>query len=276
MRWIILFFLLLLTGCASFEAHQDAPEPPRLIPRTNQLVKLPELDGPRIPVAIYGFLDRTGQKKSNDKLALFSTAVTQGAESFLIQSLQDPPGWFTVVERVGLDNLIKERQLIRNQREVYEGKDAKPLRPLLVAGLIIDGGIIGYDTNLRSGGTGARALGIGASAQYRVDEIVISLRLISVNTGEVLLNTAVSKTIYSTAQNQGVLTFVDMGTTSIELENGVAINEPTTYAVRVAIEQAVYEMIQEGIKRKIWAAKSSAGETIKRNEIEVNSTMNEK
>jgi curli production assembly/transport component CsgG len=181
-----------------------------------------------------------------------------------------------VVERVGLDNLIKERQLIRNQREVYEGKDAKSLRPLLVAGLIIDGGIIGYDTNLRSGGTGARALGIGASAQYRVDEIVISLRLISVNTGEVLLNTAVSKTIYSAAQNQGVLAFVDMGTTSIELENGVAINEPTTYAVRVAIEQAVYEMIQEGIKRKIWAAKSSAGETIKRNEIEVNSTMNEK
>jgi curli production assembly/transport component CsgG len=151
--------------------------------------------------------------------------------------------------------LIKERQLIRNQREVYEGKDAKPLKPLLVAGLMIEGGIIGYDTNITSGGRGARVLGIGASTQYRVDEIVISTRVISVNTGEVLLNTAVSKTVFSTAHNQGVLKFVDLGTTSVELENGAAMNEPTTYAVRIAIEQAVYEMIQEGAKRKLWSYK---------------------
>ena len=81
------------------------------------------------------------------------------------------------------------------------------------------------------------------------------MRVISVNTGEVLLNTAVSKTVFSTAHNQGVLRFVDLGTTSVELENGAAINEPTTYAVRIAIEQAVYEMIQEGAKRKLWSYK---------------------
>lgn len=272
MRWIACMLLLVLAGCSALDPVQSTQEPARLIPRTNQLLGLPELDGPAIPIAVYGFLDRTGQKKANDKLALFSTAVTQGAETFLIKALQDAPGWFTVVERVGLDNLIKERQLIRNQREVYEGKDAKPLRPLLVAGLMIEGGIIGYDTNIVSGGSGARALGIGASTQYRVDEIVISMRLISVNSGEVLLNTAVSKTVYSTAQNQGVLRFVEMGTTSIELENGKALNEPTTYAVRLAIEQAVYEMVQEGVKRKLWAFKPST----KGNEVEVNSIAKEK
>jgi curli production assembly/transport component CsgG len=186
---------------------------------------------------------------------LFSKAVTQGAEVFLIKSLQDSKGWFKVVERVGLDNLIKERQLIRNQREVYEGKDAKPLKPMTVAGVMIEGGIIGYDSNIRSGGQGARFLGLGTSQQYRVDEVVISLRLISVNSGEVLLSTAVSKTIFSTSHNVGVLKFVDQGTQSLEMENGAALNEPTTYAVRIAIEQAVYEMILEGKRRGMWSFK---------------------
>jgi len=255
MKALVLSLLLMLSGCASLDPAQFDAQPPKLVPRQNLLTTLPELDGPRIPVAVYGFTDKTGQKKSNDKLALFSTAVTQGAEVFLIKALQDTPNWFTVVERVALDNLIKERQLIRNQREVYEGKDAKPLKPLLIAGLMIEGGIIGYDTNITSGGSGARILGIGASTQYRVDEIVISMRVVSVNTGEVLLNTAVSKTVFSTAHNQGVLKFIDVGTTSIEFESGAAVNEPTTYAVRIAIEQAVYEMIQEGAKRKLWSYK---------------------
>ena len=232
MKALILSLLLAVTGCASLDQSQFDAQPPKLVPRQNLLSMLPELDGPRIPIAVYGFTDKTGQKKSSEKLALFSTAVTQGAEVFLIKALQDTPGWFTVVERVGLDNLIKERQLIRNQREVYEGKDARPLKPLTVAGIMIEGGIIGYDSNIRSGGNGARWLGIGASQQYRVDEVIISLRLVSINSGEVLLTTAVSKTIYSTAHNVGVFKFFDQGTRSLELENGAALNEPTTYAVR--------------------------------------------
>ncbi len=230
-------------------------DPIPLKPRENLVAALPELDGPPITIAVYGFMDKTGQMKPSDRLALFSKAVTQGAEVFLIKSLQDSKNWFKVVERVGLDNLIKERQLIRNQREVYEGKDARPLRPMTVAGVMIEGGIIGYDTNLRSGGNGARFLGIGGSQQYRVDEIVISLRLVSVNTGEVLITNAVSKTIYSTQHNIGVLRFVDAGTKSLELENGSALNEPTTYAVRVAIEQAVYDMIVEGERKGLWRYK---------------------
>lgn len=254
--------VVMLTGCAT-ALWEEERELARTIPRVEILRTLPELEGPPIPVAVYGFGDKTGQMKPNDRLALFSKAVTQGAEVFLIKALHDAGRWFTVVERVGLDNLIKERQLIRNQREVYEGKDAKPLRPMLVAGLMIEGGIVGYDTNLRSGGAGARIMGIGNSVQYRVDEVVVSLRLVSVHTGEVLLTTAVSKTIYSTAQSAGVIKFIDAGTRAVELESGVALNEPTTYAVRVAIEQAVFETIQEGERRGLWRYKqsrSTAGE----------------
>jgi curli production assembly/transport component CsgG len=228
-------------------------EPIKVTPKKNLMDQLPVLDGPPMTVAVYGFRDLTGQNKPNDRLALFSKAVTQGAEVFLIKSLHDSKNWFRVVERVGLDNLIKERQLIRNQREVYEGKEAKPLKPLTVAGILLEGGIIGYDSNIRSGGNGARFLGIGGSQQYRVDEVTVSLRLISISSGEVLMTNAVTKTIYSTAHNVGVLRFVDAGTKALELENGSALNEPTTYAVRVAIEQAVYELITEGQRKGLWS-----------------------
>jgi curli production assembly/transport component CsgG len=259
MKQILLSALvvLALSGCATIHMEAGKEDPVALLPRESLTTKIPELDGPAIAIAVYGFQDKTGQMKPNDKLAVFSKAVTQGAEVFLIKSLQDSKNWFKVVERVGLDNLIKERQLIRNQREVYEGKDAKPLKPMTVAGVMIEGGIIGYDSNIRSGGSGARFLGIGGSQQYRVDEIVISMRLISVNSGEVLLTTAVSKTIFSTQHNVGVLRFVDAGTKALELENGQALNEPTTYAVRVAIEQAVYDMIVEGEKKGIWRFKQT-------------------
>jgi curli production assembly/transport component CsgG len=251
----ILLLAATLSGCASVQLDLSREEPVALNAKQSLFNKLPELDGPPMTIAVYGFADKTGQMKPNDRLAVFSKAVTQGSEVFLIKALQDAKGWFKVVERVGLDNLIKERQLIRNQREVYEGKDAKPLKPMTVAGIMIEGGIIGYDSNIRSGGNGARFLGIGGSQQYRVDEVVISMRIVSVNSGEVLLTNAVSKTIYSTQHNIGVLRFVDAGTKALELENGAALNEPTTYAVRVAIEQAVYDMIVEGEKKGLWRYK---------------------
>ena len=252
-RLLLILLVAVLPGCAYIHMEVAQEEPVKVTPKQNLMDQLPVLDGPPMTVAVYGFRDLTGQNKPNDRLALFSKAVTQGAEVFLIKSLQDSKNWFRVVERVGLDNLIKERQLIRNQREVYEGKEAKPLKPLTVAGILLEGGIIGYDSNIRSGGNGARFLGIGGSQQYRVDEVTVSLRLISISSGEVLLTNAVTKTIYSTAHNVGVLRFVDAGTKALELENGQALNEPTTYAVRVAIEQAVYELITEGQRKGLWS-----------------------
>jgi curli production assembly/transport component CsgG len=251
-RLLLILLVAVLPGCAYIHMEVAQEEPVKVTPKQNLMDRLPVLDGPPMTVAVYGFRDLTGQNKPNDRLALFSKAVTQGAEVFLIKSLQDSKNWFRVVERVGLDNLVKERQLIRNQREVYEGKEAKPLKPLTVAGILLEGGIIGYDSNIRSGGNGARFLGIGGSQQYRVDEVTVSLRLISISSGEVLMTNAVTKTIYSTAHNVGVLRFVDAGTKALELENGSALNEPTTYAVRVAIEQAVYELITEGQKKGLW------------------------
>jgi len=247
--------LLVLTGCANPLKISEPETMPSQAQSMFEMIE--EIDGQPLIVAVYSFLDRTGQRKSSETVAHLSTAVTQGAESWLIKGLQDvgKGKWFRVVERVGLDNLIKERQLIRTAREAFEGERAKDLRPLLFAGLIAEGGIISYDTNITSGGVGARYLGVGASTQYRQDVVTIFLRLISVQTGEVLTSVAIQKTILSIKTSVDALKFVDMGTKAFEIETGLAVNEPTNYAVKVAIEQGIIETIREGERKGLWKRK---------------------
>jgi len=78
----------------------------------------------------------------------------------------------------------------------------------------------------------------------------------STQTGEVLLSVSTTKTIISTGSSMTFFRFFDMGTTSVEIEAGHTINEPVNYAVRVAIEQAVVELIKEGEEKKLWKFKT--------------------
>lgn len=216
--------------------------------------EIPAPAGGATTVAVYHFRDLTGQRRASQTIATLSSAVTQGADAYLIRSLQTVGNgrWFRVVERGGLDNLIKERQLIRQMRELYEGANARPLPPMVFAGIIFEGGIIGYDSNLVSGGAGARVLGIGASTEYRRDEVVINLRAVSVATGEVLTSVTVSKTVISWQDKMGVLRFNELGTRAIETEAGNASNESMNRAVQLAILAAVVETIFEGERKGIW------------------------
>jgi curli production assembly/transport component CsgG len=199
----------------------------------------------------------TGQRKASTMIAQLSSAVTQGADAYLVKSLQEVGGgrWFKVLERGGLDNIVKERQLIRQMRELYQGKDAQALPPMMFAGMIIEGGIIGYDSNVMTGGSGARLLGIGASTQYSQDEVTISLRAVSVASGEVLVAINTTKTVISFQDKVGVLRFNDIGTQSLELETGSATNESMNRAVQVTIHAAVIEMIKEGERKGHWQYK---------------------
>jgi len=179
--------------------------------------------------------------------------------SFVISALKSVSNgdWFQVVERNGLDNLVKERQLIRSTRDLYDGeaKIENVLKPMLFAGLLIEGGIVGYDSNTSSGGAGARYFGIGISDQYRVDQVTVAMRIVSVQSGEILLTTNVTKTIASHSTGGDVFRFLDMGTKALEIETGVAINEPVNYAIRTAIEFAVLELINSGEKQGFWKFK---------------------
>ena len=218
-----------------------------------ELANVPALDGPRMTVGVYSFTDKTGQRAPADNFSSLSSAVTQGAEVWVIDALiQAGNGsWFEVVERVGMDNIIKERQLIRQTRENYLD-DPNPLDPMKFAGLILEGGIVGYDSNVATGGTGARYFGIGATTEYRVDTVTVAMRLVSVSTGRVLLSVATEKTIASHRTGTDVFKFLDMGTKALEIESGFSVNEPTNYAVRAAIEAGVIELIYEGARRELW------------------------
>jgi len=227
---------------------------------------VPSPAGPAVTVAVYGFKDMTGQRKPSSTLSLFSTAVTQGAEAYLIKSLQEVGNrqWFTVVERVGLDNLLKERQMIKQTREIYDGANAKPLPPLQMAGVILEGGIIDYNSNTLTGGTGARWLGIGTQTAYTQDVVVISLRLVSVQTGEVLTTVTVEKNLLSTADGATAFKFFNQATQAFEFDSSQTFNEPGNYALRSAIETGVVELIKKGERNSLWKFKEKPNELVQK------------
>ena len=224
------------------------------LPSYIELLNLPAAKEKPI-VAVYNFLDKTGQRKAREGIADFSTAVTQGGVEMLIDALKTAGGgtWFRVVERQGLDNLVRERQLIRSARQEFAGENGpQKLSPMLFAGMIIEGGIIGYDTNILTGGRGARTLGVGYAKQYRKDVVTVSVRAVSVLTGEVLLNVQARKTILSYGSSGDLFRFIEQGTQLVEYEDGVGNNESVTYAVRTAIEAGVLELIYQGHDRGYW------------------------
>ena len=275
MKPLSALLVLLLTSCASIPNYEvcdfeegfgkdlvtgiakripfECIENPEIIelPTYEQLRNLPPAETMPI-VAVYGFKDLTGQRKSKDNLASFSTAVTQGGTELLIDALKTAGNgrWFRVVERQGIDNLVRERQIVRSTREEHD--EDKGIQPMLFAGIILEGGIIGYDSNIETGGRGGRYLGIGRTTRYRRDVVTVSLRGISTLTGEVLLNVQTKKTILSYGEGLDVFRFIDLDTELIEFEDGVAKNEGVTVATRAAIEAAVVALIKQGDTRGYW------------------------
>ena len=258
-----------LSGCSTIRpwGSTQIKEEAKVTDTINKsFTNVPSPAGPAVTVAVYGFKDLTGQRKPSTTLSLFSTAVTQGAEAYLMKSLQEVGNrqWFTVVERVGLDNLLKERQMIKQTREIYEGANAKPLPPLQMAGVILEGGIIDYNSNTLTGGTGARWLGIGTSTAYTQDVVVISLRLVSVQTGEVLTTVTVEKNLLSTADGATALKFFNQATQAFEFDSSQTFNEPGNYALRSAIETAVIELIKKGERGGLWQFKETSNELVQK------------
>ena len=204
-------------------------------------------------VAVYKFQDLTGQRKSIDGYASFSTAMTQAPETYLIRALKQSK-FFRVVERVGIDHITRERQIIRSTRQKFD--DETEELPLLFAGILFEGGIIDYNTNLLSGGIGARYLGIGNSKQYREDTVIVAMRIVSVSTGEVLLENLTTKTILSVGLSNDFFRYIADGTKLVEFETGNAMNESKSIALQSAIEIGIVNIIEQGIERGYWSVKS--------------------
>src|SRR5690606_16196319 len=179
-------------------------------PYTSDLKNMPS-PKEKIVVGVYRFRDQTGQYKPSENGNNWSTAVPQGTTTILIKALEDSK-WFTPIERENISNLLNERQIIRSTKQEYiKDADANTpaLPPLLFAGILLEGGVISYDSNIMTGGVGARYFGIGASSQYRQDRITIYLRAVSTLNGEILKTVYVSKTILSTSVNGSFFRYVD-------------------------------------------------------------------
>ena len=251
LKYISIFLLsFLLVGCAG-KAKFDVRT------QTVAYKDLSYIESPKgepIIIAVYDFIDMTGQKKPGGSFASMSTAVTQGSYQLLIKALADAGNgeWFRVVERTSLPSLFQERKLIRSTWQQVYGEGAAPLPPLLFAGAYITGGIVGYDSDIKSGGFGARVLGIQANKQFRQDIVTIILRVINVQTGEVVLSTTVEKTIFSTSTGSDIFKYFDTDTMLVEVEAGYARNEPVTLAVRKAIEKGVVDVMNLGVDKGLW------------------------
>lgn len=249
------FMLCVLQACSSIFGLPSDPEKPTMgevTASTAELKKLP-LPKEKIVVGVYKFRDQTGQYKPSENGNNWSTAVPQGTTTILIKALEDSR-WFIPIERENIANLLNERQIIRSTRQEYikdADKNTQSLPPLLYAGILLEGGVISYDSNILTGGLGARYFGIGASTQYRQDRITIYLRAVSTLNGEILKTVYISKTILSTSVNGSVFRYVDTERL-LEGEVGFTQNEPIQLAVTEAIEKAVKSLIIEGIQDKIW------------------------
>ncbi|SHF32762.1 curli production assembly/transport component CsgG [Fodinibius roseus] len=242
--------LLLLAGCAS---SLQPLETERVKPGINSKVheSLTRMPAPqeKVVAAVYRFRDQTGQYKPTNRGASWSTAVTQGATSILIKSMEDS-GWFTPIEREGISNLLNEREIISKTRQ--QNNQSGKLPPLLFGGVLLEGGIIGYDTNVITGGGGVRFLGTGGSGQFRKDQVTIYLRAVSTQNGRILKTVHTTKSIISQELESGAFRYVDTNRL-LEAEAGFTYNEPPVMAVTEAIDEAVKTLVVEGVEEGIWS-----------------------
>lgn len=256
---IIILAASLFCGCSS-GIIPFRNEPAKLGDRTtvyNSLKSLPPVKE-KIVAAVYKFRDQTGQYKPTANGGSFSTAVTQGATSILIRAL-DESGWFIPIEREGLSSLLNERQIIRSSRINFQKEEDEKqiLPPLLYAGIILEGGIISYDSNIKTGGIGIKYFGLGGSEEYREDKVTIYLRAISTQSGRILKNVYTTKTVLSQQVDVGLYRFVDFKRL-LESEAGYSYNEPIEMCVTEAIEKAVESLIIEGVFDRLWELKNPA------------------
>jgi curli production assembly/transport component CsgG len=256
LRSLVLLLVVPLAGCVTESVSREVlEEPPVVTPASPIGVELEKLPAPKrkLDIAVYQFPDLTGKNEPNDSVAVFSRAVTQGGANFVVDALQRAGHgrWFTVDERGGLNDLLQERQLVRATRAEFEADNARPLPPIRFAGLLLEGSIIGFDGNVVTGGAGANFLNIGGDVQYRQDTVTVGMRVVSVQSGEILTSVTTTKTVYSVALRANVYKFVSIDKL-LQAEAGITRTEPTQLAVRQAIDLAVYATIMQGAQKRIW------------------------
>jgi curli biogenesis system outer membrane secretion channel CsgG len=149
-------------------------------------------------------------------------------------------------KEVSLANLRKyESDLIRQiekPRPFSAFERFKPIKNLVGADYILMGSIFSYESDLISAGAGVRYQNKGIYGEYRKDTIGINLRLVQVQTGEILSNVNVSQSVASRKVQGDFLNYVTL-TKILEIEAGAVVNEPKTLALDAAIRMGIHLII---------------------------------
>ncbi len=248
--------LVFLAGCA-------VPPPPSAKVNLNLTRPIAIAAGktPAAPVyvGVYSCTDTTGQHAPTGAIEELSTAVPQDCTPYLISALEAMPhGYYDVLEREHLSNLLTERQLAglmltdrAAQLKAAHKKAALPqVPPLSIAEIEMVGQVVAYDRQVTQASVGLAIGGIGGQAKYVTDLITFSLRAVSVTTGRVLKQVTVTKSV--TSLEAGGTLDAAYSTTLLNAEAGGSTNEPVGLALALAARKAVAVLSRDGVQQGWW------------------------
>ena len=79
--------------------------------------------------------------------------------------------------------------------------------------------------------------------------------MVSVSTGEVLIENLTTKTILSVGLSNDFFRYIANGTKLVEFESGNAMNESKSIALQSAIEIGIVNIIRQGEAKGYWSYK---------------------
>src|SRR5207237_8259419 len=99
----------------------------------------------------------------------------------------------------GLQTILTDRRIVRalDTRPTNQKPQVDTLGGLMPASILLEGGIVAYEQDVRTGGIGVRYFGVGASDQFRTDQVTVNLRAVDMRTGRILVSVATTNTVYS-------------------------------------------------------------------------------
>ncbi len=124
------------------------------------------------------------------------------------------------------------------------------LSTVRVAEILLLGQVTAYDRATREITGGLALAGTGGDGTLVTDLVTFSLRAVAVQTGEVLGQTSVTKSV--TSLKADVHRTRILSTTILDAEFGGAGNEPVGLALRAAIRTALGQLINKGIEDGWW------------------------
>ncbi|MCG9692667.1 CsgG/HfaB family protein [Vibrio sp. Isolate22] len=242
---IILFFVIFNLGCSSLEDNiVEKPYSDNTVKFSDNII-YPHNSKP-MNVTVYRFADFSGQRKQGLLYQEVSTAVPQGLDSMLMHSLStiNQGKLYKVIDRTFLSHMLDERQL------ASVSVSPKNLGILKVPSIVFTGGVIAYDHNNRQAAGGIFFNDFSLSSEYSVDTVTVSLRAVSVKTGEILLSSISKKSIVSVSS--GINSYKIFDDNLMQLELGGAYNEPVSVATRLAIEQSILDITEKALELGWW------------------------